>query len=71
MRFEHADGRPYGADRVGDDPFAEAKAALRTLGFAATEAAAAVERARTEVDPMADLETVIRASLRQCVPPQR
>jgi hypothetical protein len=69
LRFEHTDGRPYGADPVGGDLFVEAMGALRTMGFSAGEAAAAVERARAQVDPASDLETVIRASLRQCLPP--
>ena len=65
LRFEHADGRPYGAD-----PFAEARTALRTMGFAASEATAAVARARAQVDPASGLEAVIRASLQQCLPLQ-
>ncbi len=66
LRFTHADGRPYGADPVGGDLFDEARRALRGLGFAAAEAAAAVARARVTVDPADGLEAVIRASLRAC-----
>ena len=68
--FEHEDGRPYGADPVAADPFVEARTAMRTMGFAAREAAAAVERARAVVDPASNLVAVLRASLRQCRPPR-
>ena len=69
LRFAHDDGRPYGAAPAAADPFAAARSALRIMGFAASEAAAAVERARALLDPASDLEAVIRASLRQCRPP--
>ena len=71
LHFTHADGRPYGTDPVGGDVFDDARRALRGLGYSASEAAAAVERARATVDPAGGLEAVIRASLRACRPSTR
>lgn len=64
--FEHADGRPYGAPPPLVDPFADARHALRDLGFTPKQATVAVERARVHVGTTADLERVIRACLREC-----
>ena len=68
--FAGVDGRPYGAvalDEVETTPppnmMAEARAALRTLGYSAAEATAAVDRARAHVDAGASLEELIRAAL--------
>ncbi len=71
LRFEHADGRACGADPIGGDVFAEARGARRGLGDPATEAVAAVERARATVDPAGGLEAVLRASLQACLRPPR
>jgi hypothetical protein len=80
--FAHADGRCYGqavrAERYPaaadhpertEDAFALAKSTLRTAGFSAAEARAAVENARAHVGAGATLEDVIRASLRACPRP--
>lgn len=70
LRFEQADGRPYGTPPP-QDRFAEARAALRRLGFSAAEATRAVEdvRARATADERDDLEHLLRACLRACRPP--
>jgi len=64
LRFEHDDGRGY-----GEDFFAQAKSALRTLGFKPAVADAAVERARAHVRGDVRLEDVLQACLRECPRP--
>jgi hypothetical protein len=64
LHFAHADGRSYGSDF-----FTEAERALRSLGFPAAIAKAAVDRARPHVGVDVPLPDVIRACLRECRPP--
>ena len=71
FRFRHDDGRPYGSplpETVDHDD--DATLALRTLGFSANEATAAVEQARARVGAEAPLEDWIRAALRFCRRPE-
>jgi hypothetical protein len=64
LRFTHADGHAYGSDF-----FTEAERALRTLGFPAATAKAAVDRARPHVGADVRHPDVIRACLRECPRP--
>jgi hypothetical protein len=64
LRFAHRDGTRYGGDCL-----AEARTALRTLGFSAGEANAAVERAQAHVGAEVELSDFIRACLRECPRP--
>jgi len=64
LQFEHADGRRY-----GEDFFAQARSALRELGFSAAVADAALERARGHVTTDVRLEDLLRACLRECPRP--
>jgi hypothetical protein len=61
LRFERDDGSRY-----GDDFFAQAKSALRALGWKAAVADAAVERVSAHVSTGEPLEGVIAAALREC-----
>ena len=61
LHFERRDGSRY-----GDDFFAQAKSALRNLGWKAAVADAAVERVRAHVGTADPLEAVIAAALREC-----
>jgi len=75
FRFTGADGRPYGAVALDPDPdpapniMADARSALRNLGYSAAEATAAVDQARARVGRPVPLETLIRLALRCCLPP--
>jgi hypothetical protein len=61
LHIERRDGSIY-----GDDFFAQAKSALRNLGWKASIADAAVERVRAHVGTGDPLEAVIAAALRNC-----
>jgi hypothetical protein len=60
-RFERRDGSHYGADF-----FAQAKSALRNLGWKPAIADAAVEKIRAHVGTAESLQDVITAALRAC-----
>ena len=68
LTFAHGDGQPYGTPTAAAvaDHAADAQLALRTLGFAAAEATAAVSHARAHVGAGASLEDWIREALRVC-----
>jgi hypothetical protein len=61
LRFERRDGSRY-----GEDFFAQAKSALRNLGWKPAIADAAVERVRAHVDTAQQVQDVIAAALREC-----
>jgi hypothetical protein len=70
LTFAHADDRPYGMPPpVASDHAAETQLALRTLGFPAAVATAAVSHARAHAGNAATLENWIRAALSACPRP--
>ena len=71
LTFTDAEGRPYGTLDADPAPnlMAEARSALRNLGFSAAQASAAVDRARAHVGTHASLEELLRAALRVCHAP--
>jgi HNH endonuclease len=64
LRFTHADGRPYGSDALAD-----ARRALRDLGFPAPVADAAVAEAASHAGQDVPLPDFLRACLRACPRP--
>lgn len=74
LTFAHADGRPYGTPprslaAGGDGPapalIEQAEQVVRSTGYAASAARAAVAAAASHVGPGATLEDVVRAAFRQ------
>lgn len=65
LQFQHADGTPYGAEVSATPVLVHARTfqALRGLGFGERDARQAIERARAELAPDAELEAVLRHCL--------
>jgi Holliday junction resolvasome RuvABC DNA-binding subunit len=60
-------GEPTGIHRnVDEQQIADVQAGLVRLGFRRDEARAAVARAHAQVGRGADIETLLRAALREC-----
>jgi hypothetical protein len=71
LRFEHDDGRPYGAPPPQSHSLGEdTRLALRGLGYSAAEADAAVGHARARVGVDASLDDWLRTALRSCPRPR-
>ena len=65
--YRHADGRPYGSQRIegpGASVMRDAHQALRSMSWSEREARAMLHRVRGELGPEADLMEIVRLALK-------